>query len=67
MTEHFGKLSRVKPPRSRQSVGEVPEKAVFIWGQGLTLHLARERPDMVQAEGILAEWRHAKCVPDAVV
>lgn len=69
--EHSGRLSRVKSPWSRQSAGEELERAGIIRGRGrgrgLTLRLAQEGPDKVQAPRILAEGRNPKCGPVAIV
>lgn len=65
MTEHFGRLSRGKSPRSRQCGGSAGVGGLS--GKGLTLYPSREGPNRIQANTTLAEWRNAKHGPDAVV
>lgn len=57
----------MEPPRSRQSAGDVLERAGLTWREGLTLYLAQERPNTVQGKGIPDKQRNDKCGPVAVV
>lgn len=65
MTAHFGRLSRVISPRSRQCRGSTGVGGLS--GKGLTLYLSGEGPNGIQTNTMLAEWRNAKRGPDAVV